>query len=364
MNAASTDCDEEDIALARAVLQQGEQAVLVVKPKQQLAAGRHTLQVLMGALLLALLCGATLCCSSFRWAAVLIALPLWWKGLWLLGARRRARRRFSCMLYLLTNRRALVLEPKALGYRCVAWPLYEGLVSEVMIEEDGSGSILFDDYMLRDCCARSRSLPRGFMQVPQVERVRQLIAELVDNLPVETEPQLFSPRGSVTMRDADGIFLADESHPEKEYSLAGGMLFGSLFALFALFMASVGGSALLRDMRLDAEGEITSGRVVRMDVSKSQTGRSRDSHFAIIHFTDSTGGLREYRSSFNCDPKEYPVGAETELCYLATDPTQVRMQDERGKGLWILLTSALFFWIGVAMVKYGIRVYMNRRKLS
>ncbi len=363
MNKMKTDRDEADIALFRAVLKPHENALLVVSPQVKPADNKAVRRAICGALLLVLLCGGVLCVDSLRWVVSLMLLPLWVLALVWLSAPQRARARTARTLCLLTNHRALVLQPTAMGYRCVTWPLYEGVVTEVKQVADGSGSILFDRSMHQHYPASlRRSLPGGFEAVPQVERVLRLIAEQVAmaNREHETETELLFPqRGTVTALDAEGNFLKDYADTPKEYSASPGIVLGSCFALLASLFIWCVLPSLRMDMRLEAEGVSARGTVVRVESSLSSDKTL--SYFPVVHFTPADGVVREFRSSYGCSATEYPVGSKVELRYLPTDPTQVRLVGERGVTVLILLFSAAFFWLGVIMAGRGVILYWRRR---
>lgn len=363
MNKMKTDRDAADIALFRAVLKPHEKALLVVSPQVKPADNKAVRRAICGALLLVLLSGGVLCVDSYRWVISLMLLPLWVLALVWLSAPYRARLRTGRTLCLLTDYRALVLQPTAMGYRCVTWPLYEGVVTEVKTAADGSGSILFDSSMHRHYPdSLRRTLPGGFEAVPQVERVQQLIAEQVAKASREHETEtelLFPQRGTVTALDDEGHFLKDSADTPKEYSASPGIVLGLCFALLAsLFMWGVLPS-LWMDMRLDADGVPATGTVVRLEPSSSRN--KHPLYFPVVHFTPADGVVREFRSSYGFGATEYPVGSKVELRYLPMDPTQVRLVGERGETVLILLFSAAFFWLGVMMAGRGVMLYWKRR---
>lgn len=366
MNTSESCLDEEDAALVKAVLQKGELVELVVQPRAAPAGGRAVLRSVMGGVLLVLLCAATLCLSSFRWAAVLMFLPLWVKALRMLCSPWWRSRRGS--LYLLTDHRAVVLEPRGFGYYCMGWPLYAGLVTGMKMEPDGSGSIFFSPDMLWECDRRIlRTLPCGFLHVPQPERVRQMIAEQVAEVPAVPQPEpggLFAQRGTVHHLAADGAFIEDVTRKEKEYSASPGIVLGTFLALFALVFICFAGRSLLRDMQLDQSGVPVTGRVVRVMKVEDTSSRQEHSYYPVLCFTDAAGGVHEFRSEYGCNVKEYSVGQEVALRYLPTDPGVVRLESVRGRGLWFVLFGAVFFWLGVAMMAHGVRIYLARRRKS
>ena len=366
MNKMKTDRDEADIALFRAVLQPHEKALLVVSPQVKPADTKAVRRAICGALLLVLLCGGVLCIDSFRWVISLMLLPLWVLALVWLSAPHRARLRTARTLCLLTDYRALVLQPTAMGYRCVTWPLYDGLVTGVKSAEDGTGSILFDSSMHRHYPdSVQRTLPLGFESVPQVERVQQLIAEQLSKATREHETEterLFPQRGTVTTLDAEGQFMNDAADTPQEYSASPGIVLGLCFALLAgVFLWGLL-PFLWMDMRLDAAGVPATGTVLRVDSVKASTGgENKASYFPVIRFATADGTERVFRSTCGCGATEYPPGCKVELCYLPTDPTQVRLVDDRGYSVLLLLFSTGFFWFGLALAGRGVILYWRRK---
>lgn len=222
-----------DAARAAAALQAGEELLLVVKPRTAPGADLY-FQMVPGALLVAvLLCGMRTM-QELEWVPIVIMLPFLLIGIAALSSPWRYRWRMQRTLYLLTNHRAIVLEPRRFRMRVRAFALHPDLVKQVVGEPAGHGDIIF---------ARERRWqfggrriyyglsPVGFLAVPQVQRVAQMIAELTAAGLPPSEPAT-APQG--------GISTAQ--NPVQS------MIFGAVFILVTTAVAVAGGWCFVDDM--------------------------------------------------------------------------------------------------------------------
>lgn len=108
----------------------------------------------------------------------LFGLPFVGVGVALLTSPYRAYRRASATLYAVTNERALIFEPRGGGAMDVrSFPIAElGALRRVQ-RADGSGDLFFaaHTYTLK---GRQRSTDIGFLGVPDVRRVEELMQGL------------------------------------------------------------------------------------------------------------------------------------------------------------------------------------------
>ena len=176
----------KDNARVQAVLRDDERVVLVTHPRPQMdiveAAGR----VFSGVVLLVMLAYALCQMAQVWWLVLAFVSPLILFALWLISAPFRYRRQKERTLYLLTDKRVLMLEPKGVfGERVVAYPLLPDPVKSVQQGDDGYGDIIFayEQHWEFFPMMRHRTTPVGFIEVPEVGQVQQLIAAQVAATP-------------------------------------------------------------------------------------------------------------------------------------------------------------------------------------
>ena len=85
---------------------------------------------------------------------------------------KKAQPAVAATLYAITPKRVLALPPQG---ELQEWFLMLGLIQNVEELADGSGSIIFDYEELN-----GQKIPRGIIAIPQVARVKILLADSID----------------------------------------------------------------------------------------------------------------------------------------------------------------------------------------
>lgn len=111
---------------------------------------------------------------------LLFLTPFWVVGLGLVRRPWRERERDRRTIYLLTNRRVLLLRPSYFRFMPVEFEyvLKPGMILDVKENRDGSGSIVLE-YVERSTRNGVHYIPRGFLHVPQVRRVEELLRQSI-----------------------------------------------------------------------------------------------------------------------------------------------------------------------------------------
>ncbi|MBQ8480485.1 MAG: hypothetical protein IJ503_08905 [Akkermansia sp.] len=222
-----------DAARAAAALQAGEELLLVVKPRSAPGADLY-FQMLPGALMVAVPVGVMWTLQELGWVPIFIGMPFLLLGLTALSSPWRYRWRMQRTLYLLTNHRAIVLEPRRFRMRVRAFALHPDLVKQVVAEPAGHGDIIFARERRWQFGARSIYYglsPVGFLAVPQVQRVAQMIAELTDSILPSAEPTT-----------ASQVPVRTVQNPVQS------MIFGAVFILVTTAVAVAGGWCFVADV--------------------------------------------------------------------------------------------------------------------
>lgn len=90
------------------------------------------------------------------------------------GAVRYFSRRRQAV-YVLTEQRAILLEPKLIsGVKVFTYPLVDDMLLEVNKKKDGSGNLVFDH---SDVVVNDKPLPRGFLNICDVEKPLAILRE-------------------------------------------------------------------------------------------------------------------------------------------------------------------------------------------
>lgn len=175
-----TDLSLPDRVMVESVLLHGENLLWAGKPVPRLSAGGGASALKFSVVWLVLL-------SFWTWGAwqssmvfACFSIPFWLIGLGMFSLPWFGLRRQKRTVLLVTDRRAMELYPAFLGeLQTRAWPLEPGLVRACTVRKDGSGDLVLGYKIVHDrpgCSTENL----GFMNVPDVRRVEQLLYELTE----------------------------------------------------------------------------------------------------------------------------------------------------------------------------------------
>lgn len=175
----------QEAARVSSLVAPDEELLLVAKPRVAPPVVSTVVQMLPGLLVTAGACSAVWWAGTEWWPLALFLGPVWAIAVASLSAPLWYRWRMERTLYLLTNRRVVVVEPRWSGVRVLDLPLYPNPVREVVRGKDGCGDIVFTwARRWHPAYLREVTCPVGFIAVPQVERVARLIAAQVEGAAV------------------------------------------------------------------------------------------------------------------------------------------------------------------------------------
>lgn len=383
MNMEEWGLNSGDVARVVVALQPGEQVVLVVKPLVTLPPITRYLLMGMG-LLLAVWLLKDWESMDDKWLLVAVV-PLLLCAPWLYRWYRERT------LYLLTNRRVVMMEPGLLFMsRHSSYPLHTGLVKEVVPGADGSGDIVFayePRWRFSHNQIRREIVPVGFMAVPQVERVEQMIAQQVATfVPTVAEPPPAAP-GVPTLPTPPPVapmpgpldMPTDSWGNARPQEPGRGALigFGVLFTLFSLAFAVFGGYKMYTENRLENEGCHAMATVVKVNAKRRTTSHHRRHHhgtgvsirlgdsrkdrssyayYPVFQFTDAQGTVHEYESTIGGTEYNYPRGHKVPVVYDPAEPSQVRPEGEgTSTGLFFTLAGSLLSIVGIGIFIGGLK---------
>ncbi len=376
MNMEQENLNSHDTARAAATLEPGEEVVLVAKPRTAMDKIEMLARVVPGVAVLVFVGFGMSELREMWWLPLMLFSPLLVLGVVSLSAPWRHKRRMERTLYLLTNRRVLVLEPRLLfGERCIAFPLQPNPVKAVRRNPDGSGDIVFAYEMRWQWHTRKLHRapePVGFIAVPQLERVEQMIAAQVEATPAggASRPPVRPSLGAMPT-ETDSYGNAIPRQPGRGVLIG----FGSVFSVFSLVFTLLGVYMLRQDARFDAEGVKTSAIVVKVNahrhsghstrshrgsgitirVGDSRQSRGAYSYYPVLRFTDAQGRVHEYESRTGSSDYNFPKGHRLAITYLPEAPAEFRIEGEDDKvGLIFTLAGGFMFLVGAAILAGGV----------
>lgn len=377
MNISDWGLSPQETQRVATALQPDEAVVLVVKPKARMHPVEILARMVPGVAVLIFFGCALTELKQLWWMVLLMGTPFILLGVCSLLSPWWHRRRMERTLYLLTNRRVVVLEPGVLfGERMIAYPLQPNPVKEVDTHDDGYGNIVFAYEMRWQWHTRRihrAPCPVGFIAVPQVERVAQMIAEQVAATPTSL-PSLpaVPPALAGLPTETDSWGNPTPQHPNSGVLIA----FGAAFALFALLFMGMGVYRMQQEARFEEEGVRTTATVVEVKarrnssssshrhrssggitirVGDSRKSRNSYNYYPVFRFTDTEGRVHEAESDTGSSDYNYPAGYQVPVIYLPSDPTKVTPADASAKtGLLFTLIGGLVFVIGVGVLAGGI----------
>lgn len=202
MKLTDTDLSLRDREWVESVLAVDEELRLVCKPQVRLWRWEYLPVALFAFVWISAVCAFTVSAvpraledvwdKPGHLLILLFMLPFWLVSLCFILSPWRLRTVGARTMYLMTNRRALVLAPTLFRLRpsLKEYPLEGGLIREVREAADGSGDVVLD-YEERRSKNGVYYVPVGFMHVPQVRRVEEVMRDvLLEEMkaPLPTEP--------------------------------------------------------------------------------------------------------------------------------------------------------------------------------
>lgn len=197
MKLTDTDLNVRDREWVESVLQADEELLMLCKPQVRLWRWEYTPITLFSFVWLAFIGTISFFALSKSigrlgeepglLVLLLFLVPFWVLGIGLLCTPWRMRALDRRTVYLLTSKRAVVLRPSEFRFHPTQkdYPLEHGMIKEVQEEGDGSGSLVFD-YEVQHTKSGDNFLPVGFLHVPQLQRVKDILRSSLQEF---AEPQ-------------------------------------------------------------------------------------------------------------------------------------------------------------------------------
>lgn len=357
------DFSPEEEKRCKAALQEGERVLLVAKPRAEMDVVDVWFRRISGGIVLGIMVNVLCQVQWAGWLLLPFLLPLCLLGLYVMLSPRLHRRCRERTVYLLTDRRVLVLEAKVpFGERTVAFSLRPDPVREVRRSGNGYGDIVFtyeQRWQLGPRIHRGPS-PVGFIDVPEVDRVAQMIARQVELTPAaQPQPAAQPPAWAGLPTETDSWGNAVPTNASRGVMIA----VGAVFLVVCTLFLSLGIWFLVQDAAFEREAVRTTATVVsvRQEERKHENSHHRRRHrnsgvsihvgergasrvyyvyYPLLQYQDAAGMVHQVESDTGSSELNLPVGHQVEIMYLPGAPAEMRMC---GKGPGI---GAIFTFIG------------------
>lgn len=262
-------------------------------------------------------------------------LPFWIVVLWQLLTPWRQLRRLRRTAYLLTPQQAIVLEPGWFGkMKLHSYPICPDMVRDREVETDGSGSLVFA-YRTVQGKHGPRRIPQGFLGVPRVQEVEDILAAVQQGNEVPA--------------------AAPQPEPEAPSVSGGnkffGVIFGGMFALVGIGALVMSGISAADSREIVENGVIAEGEVSSLKRERGRKGKVM--YYPVFRFTAQDG--KEYRVKHNqgSNVSAWKRGEKVELIYLPEAPEKAFPNTTWGKygaSLVLGIVGIIFSVVGIFVV--------------
>ena len=312
-------------------LQEDEEAVLVVYPQWSWTAPNVLSFLIFEVLWLLFLAFFTCLAIQSRDLIFQLGLiPFWVIAVVMPLGVLWCRVRLNRTVYLVTNKRAVVLRPAVLSLRLktISWPLAHNMVKRVDVRKNGLGDVVLG---FRDYEINGRRVPGGFISVPEVKRVHEILqeqivatcgpADAVAPPPPAVQSPAAAPAPAARQRQAPWWF-------------------GLFFMIPGLLEVGLGWSLRQEDIAMETVGVRTTAKVVEIDTDDSAP-------MPQVEYADAAGATHKVRSSYGSSEFNHlRKGDSVEIFYLPENPQEIKIVTEDFLSMhWLMMMMGSVFVI-------------------
>lgn len=368
----------EETERCRQVLLPAEEVVRVARPRTQMPVVVAGFRVIAGLVLLGGLAYMASQTVPIWWLILLVSLPFILLAVALIISPLLHRRRREGTLYLLTNRRVLVLDPGMLtGSRVVAYPLQPNPVREVHRYADGYEDIVFT-YEMRwqlNGHLHRGPMPVGFIDVAVEYEMSAAVAAQVADTPASVPgPAAQPPTVAGLPVETDSWGNPVSVNPQRGVLMG----IGAAFAAFAAIFLVIGIVQLRKELQFEREAVRTTATVeqvrtvehvsrsddrrrhrhhdsgVRIRINENRESRVSYTYYPLLRFTDMRGREHRFESQTGSSDYNFPEGQQVPVMYLPRNPAEVRLCDDSpGVGLIFTMVGGFGLVIGGGILAGG-----------
>ena len=320
----------------RAVLQPQEEAVLIVHPIWKLLTAESILPVVVGSIWTFII--YTISTNAFapawregKWGALLFLLPFWLVGVGLLISPLWKRYRVLHSVYVVTQKRAIILQPSSLLLRpeTLTWHLNNQLVKEITANLDGSGNIVFE-YKRVHTKHGYKDVPVGFISVPEVDRVYAILKQQIET-------------NSTAHKIGNEWAISPAVNPPEHRTSWKMMLF---FVIIGLGIFLFGAHKSRESYHIMQHGVDADATVVDMEYRKV---KRKQREYPVVQFTDEQGQEHTVTSEQHTHCIE--VGSLQPIRYLPQNPGKFYFTSHGAPHKHhLLLTAFGFIWLCISSI--------------
>lgn len=309
-----------------AALEDNEHLVLVAMPNWWLASPAVRFFFIFAAFWVTILIIGTVAMYSAPDTSMqdyLFLIPFWVVGIGLIVGLIICRSRGRRMVYLITDKRAIVLRSKVLF-----WPLKPDMVKAAEEHRNGYGDIVlgYKSYQMNN-----EPAPDGFVGVPQV---REVLATLQEQI-----------KATCAVKPGPVKWKSTKLSAEEERKIARrGAFIGAIAVVFGALFFSLGLYMFLQHRQLEQEGVWTVAKVVNIAVDDdSDHGVA---YFPVVQFTDAEGKSHTVQSSRSNE--NIRKGQQVNVLYRPSNPQHLAMEGENDTPL-----ACCFMGVGALIIVAG-----------
>lgn len=325
-----------------AALEDTENLVLVTFPRWSWGNPTVLLFIVFGVFWLTIVSLATVSMvtePSIGGFECLFMIPFWVVGVGIVAGLLIYRARVLRTVYLITDKRAVVLRPSAFFRpKVLFWPLKPDMVKAVNERRGGYGDIVlgYKSYQVNN-----QPAPDGLLNVPEVRRVLSILQEQL-HASGEDIAQLPMPQSAVS------------TPAEVKKNARVKCLMGVLFACFGAVFCGAGIMMHVQQQEVLQHGVKTEATVVKLHRSEDSDGNT--SYFPVVQFTDANGQELTVRGTWsNCNVSK---GDKVSIIYLPSRPDDFEIEGHENPLLpyAFIIMGGVVVVVGIGFFIYGLIV--------
>lgn len=341
---------EEDTQRIQAALADDEQTKFVVKPRAKLNILDHLLWLIQGTFAVGF--AVTMLFSTHKGISMILlsflCTPVFILGIICLMAPWHTRRRKLRTLYVITNKRAIILEPSRMLMipRTIAYPLNNKLIRGSYLRNDGYGDIIFGYEASLQLNPRIHRGPAevGFLDIPQAKQVIGILQEQIKQAPSNAHTPTIPPT-QFGLPSSSDVFGNTMTMPSGETLT---VFISAIFILAAIILSGTGGIFLYNDIQLRMNGIHTEAQVIHVEEDRLNNNVS---YYATVRFTDNAGNQHIQRVSQSCDADTCRLGNTVPIIYRPDHIRSLCIGEVKSTTAIVLLSiSAFLLLIGILII--------------
>lgn len=306
----SNTAKQDDI---ESILFKGEEVVLIAHPEWKWTSPNVLGLLIFSILWLGFIAGFTLMMKMDEDVTfeVFFTTPFWLIGIALIAGMFWNRKRMQHTRYLITTQRAVILRPNVINFRTrvITFALDKNMVKKVHEHKNGFGDIVFG---YRDYEVNGRPAAEGFISVPEVHRVHEILCEQIAATCGELPPT--APPAAPAKTNTPAFSTVRTRR--------GPWWIGLFFIIPGMLELGVGLMLHHEEQNMQDYGVRTTAVVVDAD-------NGEEAPAPVVTFTDAQGSKHTAQTRYgSTDYQGLSKGDKVDVIYLPDDPQAVDIATE------------------------------------